>query len=456
MIFDADSSILVIFCRRPRLGIGKQRIAADMGAPKALEISELLLAAALEDAADWQGTVVIAPADGRDSDWAAGLLPGARVIAQQGANLGERIRNIDQQIREWGGHDIVFVGSDAPALTPHALQSAASTLTHNDIVLIPARDGGVTLMGSRRPWPELSELPWETPELAEALQSATTGAGYSTVMLEESYDIDTRDDLAAAIADLGFDKRRSRRRICAWIERELLPKSGGREKLSVIIPVLGDLPALDGLLARLQANAEADEIVVVDGGASNECARLCEIRNAVYVRSGACRGTQLDAGVAASSGAIVWFLHADSEPAANAASRIREHLDKGFDGGFFRFRFAGQPGWHKTVLALAINLRARFGMPYGDQGLFMRREAYELAGGFATAPLFEEVSLVRNLRRDFHFQGINVPIGVSPRRWERDGWLRRTLHNRYLALAYMLGVPAESLARQYRRAERVD
>jgi len=38
---------------------------------------------------------------------------------------------------------------------------------------------------------------------------------------------------------------------------------------------------------------------------------------------------------------------------------------------------------------------------------------------------------------------------VATRRWERDGWLRRSLHNRWLALRFALGGRPEVLAARY-------
>jgi len=186
---------------------------------------------------------------------------------------------------------------------------------------------------------------------------------------------------------------------------------------------------------------------------------LCELRGAHYVQSDPCRGQQLASGAEQSTGDILWFLHADSEPPADAPEQIRKHLQQGCNGGFFRFRFLGEPRWYKTLLQCAINLRVRIGTPYGDQGLFVRREAYAQSKGFELTPLFEEVRLVRELRRQpgsRGFHAMNTSIGVSPRRWERDGWLKRTVHNRYLALAFMLGVSPNKLVRQYRTSEQPD
>ncbi len=456
MIFDDYSSILVIFCRRPMSGVGKQRIAASLGKQQALEISELLLDGAIEDARDWPGPVVIAPASAADVNWAKTLLPDAVVIPQHGDTLGSRIQYVDRQIRRQGGQHILIIGSDAPALTPAMLAMAAEGLQTHDVIVIPARDGGVTLMGSAKDWPDLSELPWESSRLAEALRATCTRHDLSISTLPESYDIDTRDDLLFARDDLAADPRSTRQKIVGWINHSRVLQG----RISVIIPVLNDLPALDSLIMQLVSMREGvDEVIVVDGGRDPECGRLCELRGVHYVQSDPCRGQQLASGAEQSTGDILWFLHADSEPPADAPEQIRKHLQQGCNGGFFRFRFLGEPRWYKTLLQWAINLRVRIGTPYGDQGLFVRREAYAQSKGFELTPLFEEVRLVRELRRQpgsRGFHAMNTSIGVSPRRWERDGWLKRTVHNRYLALAFMLGVSPNKLVRQYRTSEQPD
>lgn len=225
-------------------------------------------------------------------------------------------------------------------------------------------------------------------------------------------------------------------------------------EISVVIPVLGDTEPLARLLRQLREQAPAPaEIVVVDGAASAECRALCAREGAVYLDSTPGRGGQLRHGAERARGAALWFLHADAEIPMGALAAVTRALLAGATGGHFRFRFAGAPDRRKRVLAALVNLRVRFGVPYGDQGLFASREAYVCTGGFADAPLFEEVPLVRGLRRIGPFVTLPEAIGVSPRRWERDGWLRRSLGNRLLALAYMAGVPPGRLARRYRAGD---
>ena len=444
MIFANDRSVLVIFCKRPTLGVGKQRVAASLGSHRALELAELLLDAALEDAAAWQGDVVIAPANPADQQWAAELLPAAHVIPQLGTNLGERINHVDQLIRNAGAKRVLYIGTDAPGLTSAVLRQAEGELDNHDVVFIPAEDGGVTVMGARQAWPDLGQLPWETDKLGAALDRACSGKGLTCSQLDPGYDIDTWGDLRAAQGSLAGDTRPSRANLCQWATQQ--------ENISIIVPVMRDAAALRELLTTLTPmRTEVCEVLIVDGDRNKEIENLCAHFAARYVASAPCRGKQMAAGAELATGNIFWFIHADCEPLAAAPELIRAHINCGQIGGYFRFRFRGKRNWQKALLEACTNWRAKMGTPYSDQALFMTRDAYERVGGFPELPLFEEVELVRKLRAMGSFTAVDAAVNVSPRRWERDGWATRTLHNRLLAVGYALGIHPAKLALHYQR-----
>jgi rSAM/selenodomain-associated transferase 2 len=224
----------------------------------------------------------------------------------------------------------------------------------------------------------------------------------------------------------------------------------GTPSISIIIPVRDDLAPLESLLRQIDAWPDAPaEVICIDGGADPDCAKLCAGYGCIHVSTRPGRGHQLHAGALRAQGEVAWFLHADASPAAESLQAIRETIDSGAIGGYFTFCFTGTPTWYKTTLAWLINLRCRFGIPYGDQGLFIRHTTYVETGGFADEPIFEEVPLVRAARRIGRFTRVPVPIGVSSRRWERDGWLKRTVQNRVLALGHRLGMAPRALARRY-------
>ena len=124
--------------------------------------------------------------------------------------------------------------------------------------------------------------------------------------------------------------------------------------------------------------------------------------------------------------------------------RCRRGVDR---GGHFRFRFAGRSSPFKRFIERCIAWRSRWGTVYGDQGIFVTRSAYAATPGFTIQPLFEEIALVRALKRTRSFVGLAVPLCVSPEPWERDGYLRRILTDRLAALGFLLGISSVRLAR---------
>lgn len=222
-------------------------------------------------------------------------------------------------------------------------------------------------------------------------------------------------------------------------------------RFSVVIPCYHDETQLKVLLGQLRTipAATSPEIIVVDGAASASCRSICRDHKARWLAGEPCRGRQLLDGALKARGDVLWFLHADTQVTPTAFAAMSQAIDQGAVGGFFCFRFAAPREWPVLILEPAIALRCRWGVPYGDQGLFMMRDVYHAAGGHAPWPLFEEVPLVRNARRQGRFVALRESIYVNPRRWQRDGWWRRTWHNRRLALKFASGAAPEALAAQY-------
>lgn len=230
--------------------------------------------------------------------------------------------------------------------------------------------------------------------------------------------------------------------------------------LAVVVPTLNDDAALGRLLPLLARLASPPEhVIVVDGAASEATAALCRGASlgggarCTWVPSRPGRGLQLRTGIdaARTAGAeIFWMLHADCEPHPLASRAVREAIAGGAAGGYFAFRFGGERSALKRALEICIAWRCRMTMVYGDQGIFVSRAAYDGTPGIGPRALFEEVPLVRALRRTRRFAAVPLPIVVSERRWQRDGLLRRTVRNRLLALGFAAGVDEATLERWYR------
>jgi uncharacterized protein len=223
--------VLVLVCKRPGLGKGKQRLAAGLGPDAANRIAEAMLACALEDARVWPGSVVIAPANRDDHSWAENLLPEAesnvRIQPQADGNLGQRLNTLDHMLRNAGLKRLFYIGSDAPALGADDYAAAREALVNHDTVLVPSSDGGVVLMASRKPWPELSGLPWSTSSLGLLLEAGCRAAGHSLALLSPSFDVDEEADAIRLITALRQDLR-PRRRALLRLVSHLVQFRGGR------------------------------------------------------------------------------------------------------------------------------------------------------------------------------------------------------------------------------------
>jgi len=210
---------LLIFCKQPRIGQGKQRIAASLGAETAFEIAKALLQCALEDAQAWSGRVVLSPASVDEVEWAEELLDGehVQVIPQPLGNLGERINAVDRFLRQQGHQNIVTIGTDAPILTMELLSKVCQKMTDYDVVCSKADDGGVTVMASGLAWPDIEALPWSTERLAQGLEECCFESGQSVGYIEPTYDIDHEADLVRLIEDLKSDLRPARKALLQLI-----------------------------------------------------------------------------------------------------------------------------------------------------------------------------------------------------------------------------------------------
>lgn len=213
---------LVLVCKRPAPGTGKQRLAVNLGVEVAQQIATALLACALEDACDWPGAVVIAPANAEDMEWARALstqiASPVLIVPQVSGNLGQRLNALDQTLRAQGMEQLVFIGSDAPGLDTADYAAARAALQYADVVLVPALDGGVVLMASRCAWPDLSALPWSSCQLGAALMDICRIAGQSVKTLGRGYDVDEADDIVKLAGLLEQDQRPARRALLALVK----------------------------------------------------------------------------------------------------------------------------------------------------------------------------------------------------------------------------------------------
>jgi len=221
----------------------------------------------------------------------------------------------------------------------------------------------------------------------------------------------------------------------------------------VVIPALDEAQDIAGAVAS--ARAPGAEIVVVDGGSTDETARRALAAGARVVASPAGRARQLREGVLAteaSGSEAVLFLHADTRLSPGWERDVERALaDPHVAGGAFRLRFDGQ-GATLRILEWGVRLRVRlFALPYGDQAIFVRRAALAAAGGVPQTRFMEDLDLVRALKARGQVVAVPGAVTTSARSYRENGVLRTVSRHLLAAVAWSLGVDRARIERWVRR-----
>jgi uncharacterized protein len=426
---------LLFFMRHPEPGFVKSRLAATVGPDEAARIYERLIRRTLGVAADFKRErseveifIFFTPSD-KELEIAAAYPGPWRFAHQQGRHLGERMAEAIQQTVHQGYSQVLLVGTDIADLTPADIREAFQALEKGYAALGRAADGGFYLIGLDRPCHSAFQPDiWGTGEIFARTESILLHAGFEVKRLKERRDIDYFEDL-----------------------RFIEGKSWFRTRLSVIIPTLSSIDQLGPSLQNLEKQIWPDDDIIVvqteTAGRQSDHAepqRVAPQVLSVFAPRG--RGLQLNRGATVAKGDILLFLHDDSIPPPNFAYSIRKLCEQSEMGlGCFRLAFAPSTPALDGIARWA-NLRTRvFGLPYGDQGLFCRREIYEKAGGFKKPFLMEDVDFVRNCRRLGRLLMLPDSISTSPARYLHRGILHASLRNHLTMLLYHLEVSDKRL-----------
>ncbi|MBX3179844.1 MAG: TIGR04283 family arsenosugar biosynthesis glycosyltransferase [Candidatus Hydrogenedentes bacterium] len=429
------TGLLVNFARFPEAGLVKTRLVPAMGAAGAAELyramAEHCVALAPPPLPEVETQVRYTGAErGAFRDW---LGPAHLYAAQGEGELGARLARALEEGFEQAYGKVVICGTDCPGLDSARTAEAFAALDEFDVVMGPAEDGGFYLIGMRlsaAPYPVaplFDGVEWGGAGVYEAVAANAAALGLSLRALAPLPDVDLLEDLAH------------------W------EAARARERLSIIIPALNEAERIGPLVQRLCALPNT-EIIVVDGGSEDATRAIAASHGAAVIDAPRGRAAQMNAGAAVSTGERLLFLHADATPPPDVAGWVRRTL--AFERvalGAFSLRIDGPGRAYRWIAGLANLRSAWLGMPYGDQGMFLRRETFEALGGFQELPILEDYALARSARRAGLVVTLPQAMGVSPRRWEREGTVWVTLRNVAAFFAYPCGVSPARIARWYGR-----
>jgi rSAM/selenodomain-associated transferase 2/rSAM/selenodomain-associated transferase 1 len=422
---------IIIFGRYPRPGKVKTRLISALGPAGAAELQRRLTEKTLETvmkvASKRSIDVEFRFDGGREGDLRRWLGTEPAFTGQGPGDLGERMHNAFIDAFRQGCRRIVLLGTDIPELKTDHLREAFSALRDKDLVLGPSTDGGYWLMGLRRPLDLFRGIEWGTGKVLEQTLTLDNGDGLTVFQLEPLRDLDTVEDLRQ------------------WRPETATP----RPYMSVIIPVLNEAKHIEETIEKIWDKDV--EIIVVDGGSTDDTMAKALEAGADVVTSPPGRAKQQNRGAAIARGRVLLFLHADTLLPKGYVSHVFETLlDRKTAVGAFRFKTDGDH-WTMKVVELMSDLRSWIlKMPYGDQALFVRKPLFESVGGFPDTPIAEDLYLVRRLSKKGKVRIAPASVITSARRWQTLGVLRTSLINVLIATACSLGFSPERFVSLYK------
>jgi len=179
---------LVVFARAPAIGIGKTRLARDIGAVEAWRLYRAMSGRLIRTLRDPRWRLVI-----RLAGKAADLHWRADAVEPQGrGDLGDRLRS---GFRAHAVGPVVVIGTDAPDVSRARIAASLKALRPGGAAIGPALDGGFWLLAlsSRRARrADLRGIVWSSDRtLADTVRSL----GGEVVRLDLLSDIDSGADL---------------------------------------------------------------------------------------------------------------------------------------------------------------------------------------------------------------------------------------------------------------------
>jgi rSAM/selenodomain-associated transferase 2 len=227
--------------------------------------------------------------------------------------------------------------------------------------------------------------------------------------------------------------------------------------ISIIIPTYNEETAILSTIRSVQARSHevSCEVIVADGQSTDRTVELAEPFARIVV-SARGRAKQMNAGSGQARGDILFFLHADVSIPQGALSEIEKKITgEGYDGGGFSNVFSAHNDRIKKLgrimnFRLRDNDRSANTLFFGDNGIFVRRQAFDKLSGFRDIPIMEDFDFSDRMRKQFRVVRILQPkLVISPRRHLQTGFVKTRLQWILIRKLFRAGVSAETLARLY-------
>lgn len=225
--------------------------------------------------------------------------------------------------------------------------------------------------------------------------------------------------------------------------------------VSVIVPVYNEEKTIEDTINSLISLEGNKEIIIVDGGSSDKTFEIAanHIDRNKYniIKSEKGRANQMNSGVKASNGSVLWFLHSDSRIEKDSILDIKKAVSDGADGGCFSLYFHDYYNIKLRFISWSSNLRAKYlKLIFGDQGMFMTRDLFNKVGGFQNIPIMEDWEMSKAMYKNGNIKVLKTRIGTSARRFVSGGEIKTLMSMHKIKSMHIRGVDPDEIVKKYK------
>ena len=219
--------------------------------------------------------------------------------------------------------------------------------------------------------------------------------------------------------------------------------------LSIIVPAYNEAGTIIGFLQPLQTlRAMGCEVILVDGGSSDNTQALAEPYVDCVIESDAGRAKQMNKGAQTAQGEYLLFLHADTY-LPDGSQWHQQLVNQKPRWAFFPVQLSSEALLFR-VISFFMNCRSRLTkVATGDQSVIIHRHLFVALMGFPEIELMEDIAMSKILRKIAKPWIFDQPVITSSRRWQEKGVIKTITLMWFLRLAYVLKVDAKRLRRYY-------
>jgi rSAM/selenodomain-associated transferase 2 len=221
--------------------------------------------------------------------------------------------------------------------------------------------------------------------------------------------------------------------------------------LSIIVPVRNHARTIGAVLHALKPFRDRNaEIVVVDGGSTDDTAMLARPLADQVIRSPQGLARQMNEGAKVANGFIFLFLRPETVLPLDADTQVMYGRSRDTSvWGRFDLRIQGR---HMLLPLVAryLNWRSRAsGTATGDQAIFVQRETFFRIGGFKPMPVMADVELCQRLKAISPPICVNSRVTVPGEPYDRDGIWKTLRAMTAMRWRYRMGAKPDDLAKRY-------